>query len=136
MAVVVASGRYSLRELEDAIDEALAQTAGYGRVSGLMVDYTGSEILPERRVSELEGAARFFGSRGERFGGRLALIAATDVGYGLLRIVSAHAERRGLDTIVFRDYASAIRWLDGTSAVTGVRTSSVPRHGTPDASVQ
>lgn len=115
------------------MDEALTRTGDVGPVRGLIVDYTGSESLPQRTVWELEAMARFYASQGARYRARLALVAATDVGYGLLRIVSAHTERRGIDVVVFRNYTSAIQWINAMPSITPRPRPAARRAGTFDA---
>jgi hypothetical protein len=114
VAVVIATSRYTLAELEAAVDVALAHTAENGQVSGLLVDYTSSDILPERSVDDLQATGHFYSVRGARYGARLALIASSNLGYDLLRMIATHTERHGVTSAVFREYASAIEWLHET----------------------
>ena len=110
VAVVTARGRYSMAELRDGIDEAL-DAFGDEVSAGLLLDLTGSESLGERTADDLRAMAIFLASRGNRFSSRLAMVAVTDVAYGLLRMGAVTAESQGIAAHVFRDYGSARRWL-------------------------
>ena len=110
VAVVTARGRYSTAELRDVIDAALA-AFGDDTSAGLLLDLSGSESVGERTAEDLRAMALFFASRGSRFSSRLAMVAVTDVAYGLMRMGAVTAESQGIAAHVFRDYGSARRWL-------------------------
>ena len=110
IAVVAAAGRYTAAELRDAIDAALA---GFGAetAAGLLLDLSSSESVGERTAEDLRAMALFFASRARRFSSRLAMVAVTDVAYGLMRMGAVTAESQGVAAHVFRDHGSARRWL-------------------------
>lgn len=110
VAVVTARGRYSMAELRDGIDEAL-DAFGDEVSAGLLFDLTASESLGDRTADDLRAMAIFLASRGSRFSSRLAMVALTDVAYGLMRMGAVTAESHGIAAHVFRDYGSARRWL-------------------------
>ena len=110
VAVVTARGRYSMAELRDGVDEAL-DAFGDEVSAGLLFDLTGSESLGDRTAEDLRAMAIFLASRGERFSRRLAMVAVTDVAYGLMRMGAVTAELHGIAAHVFRDHGSARRWL-------------------------
>jgi len=110
VAVVTARGRYSMAELRDGVDDAL-DAFGDEVSAGLLFDLTGSESLGDRSAEDLRAMAIFLASRGSRFSSRLAMVAVTDVAYGLMRMGAVTAESQGIAAHVFRDYGSARRWL-------------------------
>ena len=110
IAVVAAAGRYTAAELRDAIDAALA-AFGAETAAGLLLDLSASESVSERTTEDLRAMALFFASRAGRFSSRLAMVAVTDVAYGLMRMGAVTAESQGVAAHVFRDYGSARRWL-------------------------
>ena len=110
VAVVTARGRYSMAELRTSIDDAL-DAFGDDVSAGLLFDLTGSESLGDRSAEDLRAMAIFLASRGSRFSSRLAMVAVTDVAYGLMRMGAVTAESQGIAAHVFRDYGSARRWL-------------------------
>ena len=110
VAVVTARGRYSMAELRDGIDQAL-DAFGDDVSAGLLFDLTGSESLGDRTAEDLRAMAIFLASRGSRFSSRLAMVAVTDVAYGLMRMGAVTAESQGIAAHVFRDFGSARRWL-------------------------
>lgn len=110
VAVVTARGRYSMAALRDAIDAAL-DVFDDAVSAGLLLDLTGSESLGDRTAEDLRAMAIFLASRGSRFSSRLAMVAVTDVAYGLMRMGAVTAESQGIAAHVFRDYGSARRWL-------------------------
>ena len=110
VAVVTARGRYSMAELRTSIDDAL-DAFGDDVSAGLLFDLTGSESLGDRSAEDLRAMAIFLASRGSRFSSRLAMVAVTDVAYGLMRMGAVTAESQGIAAHVFRDHGSARRWL-------------------------
>jgi len=110
VAVVTARGRYSMAELRTSIDDAL-DAFGDEVSAGLLFDLTGSESLGDRSAEDLRAMAIFLASRGSRFSSRLAMVAVTDVAYGLMRMGAVTAESQGIAAHVFRDHGSARRWL-------------------------
>ena len=99
-----------MAELRDGVDEAL-DAFGDEVSAGLLFDLTGSESLGDRTADDLRAMAIFLASRGSRFSSRLAMVAVTDVAYGLMRMGAVTAESQGIAAHVFRDYGSARRWL-------------------------
>lgn len=110
LAVVTARGRYSMAELREGIDAAL-DAFGDEPSAGLLFDLSGSESLGDRTAEDLRAMAIFLASRASRFSRRLAMVAVTDVSYGLMRMGAVTAESQGVAAHVFRDHGSARRWL-------------------------
>jgi len=77
----------------------------------LVVDVRRSGSLEKRNPDEIRTTAELLGPYAERIGGRCAIVAESPLHYGLGRIGSAHTEKLGVETMVFRDYESAIEWL-------------------------
>jgi hypothetical protein len=113
VATVTASGHYGTAELREAIDAALASFDGEG-AKGLLFDLSTSEALPDRSAKDLHAMAYFLASRAGRYARRLAMVAVTDLAYGMMRMGSAVAESQGIAARVFRDRASAMAWLGPT----------------------
>jgi hypothetical protein len=65
--------------------------------------------------------AHFLAGRGRAFGGRLAIVAASDLAYGLMRMGGVFAEHDGLAAEVFRDAVSAEEWLTASGHGTAER---------------
>lgn len=115
VAVVAARGRYSVAELRDGIDAAL-EVFRDEPSAGLLFDLSASESLGERTADDLRAMAIFLASRAGRFSQRLAMVAVTDVAYGLMRMGAVTVESQGVVARVFRDHGSARRWLTPESA--------------------
>ena len=110
IAVVTASGRYEMSELRDGVDSALAAFGGE-RASGLLVDLSGSQVMPDRSSQDLQAMAYFLASRAEQFAQRLAMVTSTDLAYGMMRMGTVVVESQGVAARVFRDRGAAMTWL-------------------------
>jgi hypothetical protein len=112
IVVMRAEGAYTLADLKAATLGALDDSA---RPEGsvLMFDVRASEALAERTADEVRDMAEFLQRHGDRFARRLAIVAGSDLGYGLMRLGAAHTEQGGITSEVFRDYDAAKRWLLG-----------------------
>lgn len=82
----------------------------------LLVDVSRSEVLAGRPASEIKRVAEFLGPYADRIGGRCAVVAPSDVQFGLSQMGSVHSERVGVISRVFRSYDQALAWLKGMSA--------------------
>ena len=106
---VQASGSYAPVEVEQAIRLALVDPARPA-LRALLYDVRASNEIGSRTTPEVRQAVAFFESLSHEVGRRIALLAATDVGYGVMRMVAAWAEARNLDAAVFRDADEAFAW--------------------------
>lgn len=110
VAVVEASGQYTVAELRGAIDAALAAFGADG-ASGLLFDLTRSAALVDRATDDVRAMAYFLASRADRFASRLAMATASDLAYGLMRVGAVVVESQGVTARVFRDRAAAMAWV-------------------------
>ena len=110
IAVVEAFGRYEVADLRTAIEAAIAPFGPAG-AAGLLFDLTRSDALRPRSADEVRAMALFIASRASGFAARLAMVTASDVAYGLMRMGAVAAESQGVTARVFRDPAAALAWL-------------------------
>ena len=107
IAVVTAEGRYAVAELRDAFAAALAAELA----DGLLFDVSRSQSLGDRSAHDVRAMAHFVASQGERFSRRFAIVAPSDLAFGLMRLGSVVTESQGVATHVCRDHESALAWL-------------------------
>jgi hypothetical protein len=112
IAVMRMEGNYSVAELEDAVLAGLADPARPNGVV-LMFDLRESRALRDRPTEDVRAMARFLSRNREKYNSRLAMVAPTDLAYGLMRLGAVTAEAGGVAAEVFRDFASARAWLLG-----------------------
>lgn len=108
-AIVVFEGQYQPSSALDVIDAALGSDGP--PVRGLLLDLTDSESFRARSSEGLRSVAQFLASRRERFGGRLAVVGAGDLVFGLLRMGMVFVSNHDIVGEVFRDRESALTWL-------------------------
>jgi hypothetical protein len=84
------------------------------RPVALLVDVSRSGSLATRSVEDIRRVAERLGDYKERVGGRCAVLAASDVNFGLSRLGSVYSEGVGVSTSVFRDLPEALAWLGVT----------------------
>ena len=97
-------------DIRAALLEALADPRNAG-MAGLLFDVRASASLRGRPAEEVRRMARYLASHGGRYGGRLALLAAEDFAYGLMRLAAVAAETGGVAVAVFRVELAARVWL-------------------------
>ena len=103
-------GEYDTAAVRAAALAAFADRAAAG-ATGLLLDVSHSRSISSRSASEVRAMADFLASHAERFGRRLALVATSDVAFGLMRLGAVSVEQKGVDSRVFRDVAEAEAWL-------------------------
>jgi hypothetical protein len=103
-------GAYSMDELRTVILNALADSSRPPN-SFLLIDLTGSRSIYDRSAEEVTTMAGFVATLARQFNNRLALVAAEDLPYGLMRMSSVGSEERGIKAEVFRTAAEARNWL-------------------------
>ena len=108
-------GHYSTQELRDAVEAALTDPQRTP-LTALLFDLRESLSLEGRTAADVAKMARFLGERGAMYGNRLAMVAPTDLAYGLMRMGAVLAENGGVESAVFRDIASAVEWLERGTA--------------------
>lgn len=104
-----ASGTYAPDEVAQAFDRALADPAR-PTLRALLYDVRDSSVVGGRSTPEVRKAVAFFESLGPHVGQRVALLATSDIAYGVMRMVAAWAEARNIDAAVFRDAGEAFAW--------------------------
>ena len=77
----------------------------------LLVDVRQSQTLELQPVPEIRRVAEYLGPFRARIGGRAAVVASSDVHFGLSRLGSVYSETVGVEVQVFRDLESAVNWL-------------------------
>jgi len=100
-------------EPQDIIQQFLAGLGDPGcpEKVALLVDTTRSTSLEKRAPDEIGRVAEFLGAYVQRIGGRCAIVARSDVHFGMSRMGSVYSADVGVDAQVFRDPESALAWL-------------------------
>ena len=83
-------------------------------LSGTLFDVRASTAFAQRTVSDIVGLAYSIGCVGAELG-RIALLASTDVAYGLMQMVRGNADMATSAIAVFRDEGLALTWLSAGS---------------------
>jgi hypothetical protein len=78
----------------------------------LLIDVTRSQSLADRHAEELKGVVDAFASVIQQVGNRCAILAQSDVHYGLMRMAGAFADLHDAEARVFKSEDEAIRWLN------------------------
>ena len=112
IVVVRAEGDYSEVDLEDTILAALTDPRRPHDVA-LLMDVSGSSTFRDRPTDDFRGTARFLARHRLRYGSRVAIVAPSDLAFGLMRMAAVTAEAGGVMTEVFREWAPARAWLRG-----------------------
>lgn len=102
-------GEYTPADIRAAF-LAAADSHGDG-VVGLLFDVSPSRVLPTRSTSEIQDMGAFLAREASRYGRRLALVGASDVAYGLMRLASVSLPESAVEVEVFRDAVAAHAWL-------------------------
>ncbi|MEQ9399985.1 MAG: hypothetical protein RJQ04_12560 [Longimicrobiales bacterium] len=106
---LVVDGDYTSEELRRV--GAAAVDGAEQRPVSVFLDLSGAAGLGKKTPADLRGTAAFFGARRDRLG-RVAILAPTDVGYGLMRMGAAFGGADGLDVQAFRTRAESLAWLE------------------------
>lgn len=104
------AGTYLPEDIIRTFAAALEDPACPPRVS-LLVDVTRSESLATRPAADIRNVARALGPYAERIGGRCAVVASSEVHFGLSQMGAAHSAAVGVEARVFRDREAARAWL-------------------------
>jgi hypothetical protein len=76
-----------------------------------MLDVRESDVLAERDPKQIRLVAEFLKPYAERIGRRCAIVAASDIHFGLSRMGAVFCESIGVDAQVFRTPEEALAWL-------------------------
>ena len=106
---IALSGKLTPEELFGAFTGSL-DDPGAPSGAGLLIDVTASDTLPPSQA--LRGIAKIIAQRAEKLRGRMAVLVAHEVRYGLARQLGAWLEQDGIDVRPFHDRDEAITWLD------------------------
>lgn len=104
-----AIGTYAPDEVTHAIRDALADPARPA-LRALLYDVRESNVIGMRTTPDVRQAIAFIETLADQVGRRAALLAGTDVGYGVMRMAAAWAEGCHIDVAVFRDPDEAFAW--------------------------
>jgi len=109
MLRIVGEGDYTVRDLKDLLVAALSDPRTRPGIPTLM-DIRRSEAA--RTTEELVSLVDFLGSKRDRTVPlHCAVVATSDLRFGLSRMVSVYLERYGVDLRVFREIEAAELWL-------------------------
>ena len=86
------------------------------RPAALLLDVTRSRSLADRKTHDVIRVARHLEGYVTRIGGRCAVLAASNVQFGLSRVGAAHVGTSGIEARVFRELGAALQWLDVPAA--------------------
>jgi hypothetical protein len=111
-------GSYESRDVIRMFLEGIEDPA-CPRPVAVLLDVSGSTSLATRPAAEIKMVAEFLGPYAERIGGRVAVVAPTDVAFGLSRMGAVHSEGVGIAARVFRDRDEALAWLKEASVPRG-----------------
>ena len=106
---VRASGTYPAGEVERVFGAAIADPTRPA-LRALLYDARESAVIATRSTQDVQQAVDFFRRLGPHIGKRLALLAATDAVYGVMRMVAGWAAAADIEAVVFRDRAEALAW--------------------------
>lgn len=128
----VFTGRHDLREDMEALSDALDEP-NFVDGSDLLLEVTPS-AEPWTSDEVLTWADYLVACKG-RIGERCAIVVSNTLHYGLARMISAYADGSGVAVRVFRERATAMRWLShGVDAAEHETRSRM--HSTTDDRVQ
>ena len=101
---------YVPEDIHAALRGALGDLRSANAV-GLLFDVTHSKSLRIRSVEDIVAMGYFLAQYADAFARRVALVGFDDFPFGMMRMGRVTLEREGLICEVFRDDASARKWL-------------------------
>lgn len=104
------TGEYVPADIRSALALALREPR-VEPIHGMLFDVSDSSAIARRSTQEIRAMAAFLAHNGPSFGGRLALVAVTDISYGLMRVGGADVESAGVTVRAFRKVDEAKAWL-------------------------
>ena len=105
-----AIGTYPLGHLGEVLRAAVTDP-DRPELRGALLDVRASAVVSLRTTQQLRDSALLIASMSRWFGRRVALLAESDVQFGVMRMVSAWAENAGTEVAVFRNEAEAFDWV-------------------------
>lgn len=85
-------------------------------IDGLVFDVRSSTALRRRTGTDVRAMAAFLAHVASDRTLRVALVADSDLAYGLMRVGAVDLASAGVTTMVFRDAAAAMTWAAGSAA--------------------
>ena len=110
IVVIEMVDEYSIDDLHAAVLNSLADSECPVKPS-ILFNLTESRSIHTRSSEEVKASAISLASLGKHFSNRIALVASTDLAYGLMRMGSVFAEEEGAKPQVFRTFVEAWKWL-------------------------
>ena len=104
------AGSYEPRDVVGRFLEAMNDPA-CPRPVLLLVDVSRSESLATRSAADIRMVAEFLGPYSDRVAGRCAVVAPSDVHFGLSQMGAVYSQGVGIAAQVFRTRAEAVAWL-------------------------
>lgn len=104
------AGEYLLVEIRIALSAALDE-AESRIVTGLLLDLSDSQSIATRSLGDITSIVGFLAYHAQSYGRRAALVASTDVAYGVLRLTDVDFESAGVDSRLFRSVEDGLSWL-------------------------
>jgi len=116
--VVMVEGDYASEELR-RVGDAAVRAPGLPHPAPVLLDMSKAAGLNARSGRQLRATAAFFAERADRIR-RIAILAPTDLSYGLMRMGATFGETMGLVVGVFRSLDEAMRFLAGGAGPSSV----------------
>lgn len=110
IVVIELVDEYSMNDIRSTILNSLDDPACPAN-SVLMIDLSRSRSIYKRSTDEIKEVAQFVASQGNRFNGRIAMVASADLPFGLMRMSSTGSEEKEITSGVFRTFTEARKWL-------------------------
>lgn len=103
-------GLYTPLELFKTFKDAL-DNPKFPDHAAFLFDVSQSESLGTRTVTELKNAVQAIAPHADRFCNKCAVLAKSDLNYGLSRLGTVFSEESGINTEVFRTFENTLEWL-------------------------
>jgi hypothetical protein len=103
-------GSYTPEDVIEAFDAALIDPAFPARPKFLL-DVRRSAVLESRRPEEIRMIAEHYAKHADKVGNQCAILATSQIHYGLSSMGKAYAELRGAKAKVFTKMDDALAWL-------------------------
>ncbi|MGD8412666.1 MAG: STAS/SEC14 domain-containing protein [Candidatus Latescibacterota bacterium] len=111
-------GVYGSEAIIQSFNEALEDPAFPGENARLLLDVRGSDSLADRSVEDLRKVAEHYARNADRVGRRCAIVAQSDIHFGLMRMAVAFTETYDADARVFKSEDEAVDWLNKSPSIT------------------
>ena len=110
IVIIEVVDEYSMTDFRTTILNSLADSK-CPTDSVLLINLTASKSIYNRTTEDVSAMARFVATLGNRFHNLIALVAADNLPFGLMRMSSAGSEERGITSRVFRTLPDARKWI-------------------------